>query len=290
MAIADQKQKTCPKSKPQNYELELVTEATLASVQQLVEAELDQDAQRQSDSAGQAGKPSSKNVFPDLKISIIIPAYNEQETILQVISKVRRLPLNKEIIVIDDASTDETLARLESVRESANLTILRNDSNQGKGAAVRKGIEAAGGDVVVVQDADLEYDCNEITGLIHPIACGKADVVYGSRFLYHENANSSWLHRLGNTFLTSFSNFMTGLNLTDMETCYKVIRKSSLRRVTIQENRFGLEPELTAKLSKEKARFVEMPISYNGRDWKEGKKIGMKDLFRALYCIVRYRF
>ena len=222
-----------------------------------------------------------------MKLSVIMPVYNEVKTLRQVVERVRAVPVDKELILVDDGSTDGTrdllpdLARLEGVR------VLYHDVNQGKGAALRTGIAAALGDIVLIQDADLEYDPGEYPKLIAPIAEGRADVVYGSRFAA-DRRPSHFMHTLGNQMLTWCSNRMTGLAITDMETCYKVFRREVIQAVRIEENRFGFEPEITAKVARQKVRLVEVPISYAGRSYEEGKKIGWKDAVRALYCIAKY--
>ncbi len=225
----------------------------------------------------------------DFKLSVIIPVYNEQATIYKILDRVNSLPLPKEIIVVDDRSTDGTrrmLNRLEAC--SDDLRIIYKPQNEGKGAALRTGFEQATGDIVVVQDADLEYDPRDIPPLLKPIIDDEADIVYGSRFLGDEPQDPSWIHRLGNGTLTAASNLFTRLRLTDMETCYKAFRRDVIQSVEIKQNRFGFEPEVTAKLARRKHRFVERPITYDARGYDEGKKIGVKDLFNALYCIVRY--
>lgn len=228
--------------------------------------------------------------FPEgFVLSIVIPVYNEAETILALLSRVRALPVPKQIVLVDDHSTDGTADVLRSIDDLADVHVLLKPQNEGKGAALRSGFRHASGDVVVVQDADLEYDPRDIIPLLRPIIDGNADVVYGSRFLVDGTAvGSSWIHRLGNGLLTKASNLTTGLRLTDMETCYKVFRRELLNTIDIKQNRFGFEPEITAKIARRGWRVEEMPIRYNARRWSDGKKIGFKDLFNALYCIVRY--
>jgi glycosyltransferase involved in cell wall biosynthesis len=193
-----------------------------------------------------------------------------------------------EVVVVDDHSIDMTRDVLRQLENHPQLRIVYKPKNEGKGAALRTGFEHATGDVVVVQDADMEYDPRDIVPLLEPVVTNKADVVYGSRYLEHRSKNSSFVHRLGNGLLTAASNILTGLRLTDMETCYKVFRRDVIADVDIVQNRFGFEPEVTAKLARCGYRVVEMPVSYNARDFDEGKKIGIKDAFNALWCIVRY--
>ncbi len=231
---------------------------------------------------------SGLSIPPGFVLSIVIPVYNEEKTIARVISRVAALPLSKEIVVVDDCSRDKTFEVLSNLESAPGVKILRHEVNQGKGAALRTGFQAASGDVIVVQDADLEYDPRDIPGLLGPILRGEADIVYGSRFLGEEHQDKSLVHRLGNRLLTEASNLFSGLRLTDMETCYKAFRRDVLRCVDIVQNRFGIEPEITAKLARRGYRFVEVPIGYQARSYAEGKKIGMKDLFNAFYCIGRY--
>ena len=224
----------------------------------------------------------------DFKLSIVVPVYNEEATIHTILARVNALPVTKEIIIVDDCSTDGTRELLEPLERAGEVKIVYKLQNEGKGAALRSGFEHATGDIVVVQDADLEYDPRDILPLLKPIVTGEADVVYGSRFLGDEPQDPSLLHRMINGFLTKSSNFFTGLRLTDMETCYKAFRRSTLRTIEIKQNRFGFEPEVTAKLARRGYRFSEVPISYDARGYEEGKKIGMKDGFNALFCITRY--
>jgi glycosyltransferase involved in cell wall biosynthesis len=224
----------------------------------------------------------------NFKLSIVIPVYNEERTIQQVLTRVAALPVPKEIVIVDDASTDGTREILSQFECAADVHVIFKPQNEGKGAALRTGFRRVTGDVVIVQDADLEYDPRDILPVIKPIVCGQADVVYGSRFLDHAHQDRSVVHRLGNRLLTAASNALTGLRITDMETCYKAFRRDVLRSFEIQQNRFGFEPEVTAKIARRKARVQEVPIRYAARSYAEGKKIGFKDLFNALYCIVRY--
>lgn len=225
-----------------------------------------------------------------MKLSIVIPCYNEEKTIRTIVDAVRASSYEfKEIIVVDDCSRDNTRAILKSEIAPLVDKILYHEVNQGKGAALRTGIQAATGDVVIIQDADLEYDPNEYPLLVEPIIHDKADVVFGSRFMGgHPHRVLYFWHRVGNGFLTLLSNMFTNLDLTDMETCYKVFRREIIQGIAIEENRFGFEPEITAKVAKTRCRIYEVGISYYGRTYDEGKKIGWKDGFRALYCIVKY--
>ncbi|HUE70807.1 MAG TPA: glycosyltransferase family 2 protein [Pirellulaceae bacterium] len=225
---------------------------------------------------------------PKFKLSVVIPVYNEERTIRRVIARVNSLPIPKEIVVVNDASTDRTADVLDELDGRAGLHVIHKPQNEGKGAALRTGFRHAGGDVIVVQDADLEYDPRDIVSVIRPIVEGQSDVVFGSRFLGEEPQDRSLVHRTGNWFLTASSNWLTGLELTDMETCYKAFRRDILAKIEIQQNRFGFEPEVTAKLARLKVRITEVPIRYQARGYADGKKIGIKDLFNAVWCIVRY--
>jgi glycosyltransferase involved in cell wall biosynthesis len=228
--------------------------------------------------------------FPkdDFLLSVVIPVYNEAETIIEIINRVTFAPFKKEIIVVDDGSTDGTRQILEGAKNKA-IKFCFHDRNYGKGRALQTGFSAATGDVIVVQDADMEYDPNEFTTLLNPILTGKADVVYGSRLSGHgEHRVLYFWHYVGNRILTLLSNVFTNINLTDMETCYKAFTRQALEGITIQENRFGFEPEITAKIARKKLRIFEVPISYYGRTYEEGKKINWRDGFWALWCIIRY--
>lgn len=230
-------------------------------------------------------------VNADTLVSVVMPVYNERTTIREIVRRVQAVDMNLELIIVDDYSLDGTRPILfELEKEYDNVRLLLQGYNQGKGAALRTGFQRAKGDVVIVQDADLEYDPSDYPKLIKPILEGRADVVYGSRFLGDEPRDPSWLHRFGNGLLTWASNLMTGQRLTDMETCYKVFRRRVLNELEIEQNRFGCEPEITAKISRLGHKIHEAPIRYNGRGFDAGKKIGMKDAFVALWCIVRYRF
>jgi len=226
-----------------------------------------------------------------MKLSIIIPVYNEKATIREILRRVQavKLPVRKEIIIVDDCSRDGTREILAGIKDR-NVRVLFHDTNQGKGAALRTGFARATGDFVLVQDADLEYDPNEYPQLLAPILDGRADVVYGSRFMGGTHRVLFFWHYVGNRVLTVLSNVVSNLNLTDMETCYKVISSKMLRKIRLRSQRFGIEPEITIKLAKLRARIYEVPISYSGRDYAEGKKIGWKDGLAAIFHILRYRF
>ncbi len=221
-------------------------------------------------------------------ISVVIPVYNEVNTIKEIIKRVHSVDLAKEIIVVDDCSTDGTREILDQLKEQEEITVLFHKKNQGKGASLKTAFEQVKGEIVIIQDADLEYDPQEYSKLIRPILEGKADVVYGSRFLGGPHRVLFFWHYVGNRFFTLLSNMLTNLNLTDMETCYTLFRTSLLEKITHESKRFGVEPEITAKLAKLKCRIYEVDISYSGRDYTEGKKINWKDGIAAIYWILKY--
>lgn len=233
------------------------------------------------------------------KLSILIPAYNEENTIQLILERVKEVELPngivKEIVIVNDCSKDQTIQKVEEYivqNVEMDIRLFSQSHNQGKGAAINRAIKECTGDYLIVQDADLEYDPQEYNLLLKPVFMDNADVVYGSRFVgHHPHRILFFWHSIGNKFLTRLSNIMTNLNLTDMETCYKLIRTSIAKNIEIKENRFGIEPEITAKLSRvPKVRIYEVGISYYGRTYEEGKKIGWKDGFRAIWCILKYRF
>ncbi|MFL5331328.1 MAG: glycosyltransferase family 2 protein [Gemmataceae bacterium] len=225
----------------------------------------------------------------EFKLSVVIPVYNEERWLPELLRKVREVPIRKEIILVDDFSTDRTREILKGYEGEDDIRIVYQPVNMGKGAALRTGFKHATGDVVIVQDADLEYDPGEYPRLIQPILENRADVVYGSRFIGDQHRVLYFWHSIANWGLTTLSNMFTNVNLTDMETCYKVFRREVLQSINLKSDRFGFEPEITAKVAKKKTwRIYEVPISYAGRTYEEGKKIGLKDAFTALYCIVRF--
>jgi glycosyltransferase involved in cell wall biosynthesis len=233
----------------------------------------------------------------EFRLSVVVPVFNERQTLPEILDRIRAVPLRKEIVLVDDFSTDGTRDLLREYEgrdwddEFNELSIHYHDVNRGKGAAVRTGFERACGDAIIIQDADLEYNPAEIPRLLQPIAEGRADVVFGSRFLGDQPHRVLYFwHYLGNKFLTLLSNCFTNLNLTDMETCYKLFTRDVLRTIgpKLKQDRFGIEPELTARIARAKFRVFEMSISYHGRTYEQGKKIGWKDGVKALWCIVRY--
>jgi glycosyltransferase involved in cell wall biosynthesis len=239
--------------------------------------------------------------IPDhITLSVVIPVYNEKATIREIVRRVSAVPINKQIIVVDDCSADGTREILRDLeQQQPGLVVIFHDINQGKGAALRTGFRRATGQIVIVQDADLEYDPEQYPQLVQPIVDDLADVVYGSRFIGETHRVLYFWHYLANKFLTLLSNMFTNLNLTDMEVCYKVFRREVIQGITLKSDRFGFEPEVTAKVARftlpardgspaRKCRIYEIPVSYHGRTYHEGKKIGIKDGFQALYCILRY--
>jgi glycosyltransferase involved in cell wall biosynthesis len=242
-------------------------------------------------------------ISDDLILSVVIPVFNEKSTIREILRRVRAVPVpRQQIILVDDCSTDGTRDILRALAvEQPDLTIVYHGKNQGKGAALRTGFRHATGQIVIVQDADLEYDPGQYPQLIQPIVEGNADVVYGSRFIGETHRVLYFWHSLANKYLTLLSNVFTNLNLTDMEVCYKVFRREVIQGIVLKSDRFGFEPEVTAKVARfvmpalegrpaRKCRVYEMPVSYSGRDYREGKKIGWKDGVQALYCILRYAY
>ena len=225
-----------------------------------------------------------------MKLSVVIPVYNEAATVAELISRVQSVDVPKEIIVVDDGSADGTAAELKRLQQQfENMTVLVQPRNRGKGAVLRLGFQHATGDFVLVQDADLEYDPAEYPVLLKPLMEGKADVVYGSRFLTtKEHRVLFFWHSVGNQLLTLISNMLTNLNLTDMETGFKVFRRDVIQSIKLEQNRFGFEPEITVKIARMKLRIYEVGISYHGRTYEEGKKIGWKDGIKALWCILKY--
>ena len=279
---------------------EVVAEPSVAAVPQPAAAELA--------SAEFIDGPLRPKLAQLTKVSIVIPVYNEEGTIQKLVGLVVNAPLQdglrREIIIVNDCSKDGTAAKLDELPKlypQADFNITHKPVNEGKGAALRDGFRKASGDVILIQDADLEYDPRDYLKLLQPLVDDKADVVYGSRFIGEPHRVLYYYHTLGNRFLTMMSNVFTNLNLTDMEVCYTVFRREVIQGITLKSDRFGFEPEVTAKVARfqmppldgrpaRRCRVYEIPVSYNGRDYNEGKKIGWKDGFQALYCIVRYAF
>lgn len=237
-------------------------------------------------------------VIPDdIRLSVVIPVYNEEKTLRNLVDRVREVPVRKEMVLVDDCSADKSRDVMKALEEEAagddfnQIRTFHHDVNQGKGAALRTGFANVSGDIVIIQDADLEYDPTEYPRLLQPIIEDRADVVYGSRFLGDQAHRVLYYwHYVGNRFLTMMSNWFTNLNLTDMETCYKVFRRTVIDDLVphLKQNRFGFEPEVTARLARRRYRIFETSVSYSGRTYAEGKKIGWRDGFSALWCIVRY--
>jgi glycosyltransferase involved in cell wall biosynthesis len=223
---------------------------------------------------------------PNFKLSVVVPVFNEKNTLQEILRRIMAVPIEKEIILVDDCSTDGTRELLPSLA-GEHIKVLYHEINRGKGAALRTGFQQATGDFVIVQDADLEYDPRDYPRLLQPILEGRADVVYGSRFT-GQNRDMSWLHWCGNRFLTLLTNLLFRTSITDMETCYKMFKRTTIQDIQIDSNRFNFEPEITAKLLKRKLRILEVPISYQGRNFLEGKKITWRDGFSAVWTLVNY--
>ena len=237
------------------------------------------------------GRPKRWKDINEVTLSVLVPAFNEGPTVEAVVERLSEVPLRIEILAVNDGSADDTGTHLDRLlREGRLHRVIHHPTNRGKGAAIRSAVAAATGDVMVVQDADLEYDPAELADLIQPILDGRADAVYGSRFLGGPHRVLYFWHRVGNWALTLLSNMLTDLNLTDMETCYKMVRSDLMKRLPLTTDRFGFEPELTARLSQARARIYEMPITYAGRTYAEGKKINWKDGVAAIWHILRFNF
>jgi glycosyltransferase involved in cell wall biosynthesis len=240
-------------------------------------------------SADLVDAPAKESKKTALAVSVVIPVYNERDTIAEIVDRVRLVGVHTEIIIVDDYSLDGTRTVLLDIARQPGVKVLFHGYNRGKGAVLRTAFAEAKGDVILIQDADLEYSPHDYPLLLKPLELGTANVVYGSRFLANAHQDPSRLHRFGNWLLTAFSNLLTGQQLTDMETCYKVFRRELLEKFDLEQDRFGFEPEFTAKLSNIGERIVEVPVSYDSRDYSEGKKIGIRDAINALWCIVKYR-
>jgi glycosyltransferase involved in cell wall biosynthesis len=265
--------------------------ANMAIAEQSLHDAVRGDRSPQAKPAVPAAKPSSlesRSQRTSLAVSVVIPVFNERETIVEIVRRVQAVGVHSEIIIVDDFSTDGTRDILYQLEREADIRVLMHGYNRGKGAALRTAFQHCRGDVVAIQDADLEYDPNDLPMLIEAIEQQEADVVYGSRFLEEAHQDPSRIHRFGNWMLTAASNFSTGQWLTDMETCYKVFRREVLQQITIEQERFGFEPEITAKVSRLGYGILEMPIHYNSRGYDAGKKIGLRDAANAVWCIAKY--
>ena len=239
-------------------------------------------------SAMKGATPDEQARTDEVELTVVIPVYNEPRTVLQIIRAVQQLPISKQIVVVNDGSRDGTAEALQQVRSWDDVEVLEHPENRGKGAALQTGFERACGRFVIVQDADLEYNPEDIMKVIAPLQSGECQVVFGSRYLEHAKQDPSRLHRFGNWALTTMSNLLTGQKLTDMETCYKAFSRDLLKSIPIEQQRFGFEPEITAKIARQGIKIREVGVRYNCRSHQEGKKIGIRDLFAAIYCIVRY--
>jgi glycosyltransferase involved in cell wall biosynthesis len=265
--------------------------ANMAIAEQSLHDAVRGDRSPQVKPAVPAAKPSSlasRSQRTSLAVSVVIPVFNERETIVEIVRRVQAVGVHSEIIIVDDFSTDGTRDILYQLEREADIRVLMHGYNRGKGAALRTAFQHCRGDVVAIQDADLEYDPNDLPMLIEAIERQEADVVYGSRFLEEAHQDPSRIHRFGNWMLTAASNFSTGQWLTDMETCYKVFRREVLQQITIEQERFGFEPEITAKVSRLGYGILEMPIHYKSRGYDAGKKIGLRDAANAVWCIAKY--
>lgn len=265
--------------------------ANMAIAEQSLHDAVRGDRLTQTKPAVPAAKPSSlesRSKRTALAVSVVIPVFNERETIVEIVRRVQAVGVHSEIIIVDDFSTDGTREILHQLEREADIRVLMHGYNRGKGAALRTAFQHCRGEVVAIQDADLEYDPSDLPHLIEAIENHEADVVYGSRFLEEAHQDPSRVHRFGNWLLTAASNLSTGQWLTDMETCYKVFRREVLQQITIEQERFGFEPEITAKVSRLGYGILEMPIRYNSRGYDAGKKIGLRDAANAVWCIAKY--